>query len=235
MSSPILAVLYSERIVKKIQNIILALSTCVAAPSYAADLIIEAPAIIESDAYDWSGFYAGVVGGYGAGPTLAGSTNLYPMGALVGATAGYNHQIDGFVLGAEGELLWSGVGGTAICANPTYSCAGNLTWLSSVRGRAGLAIDSLLLYATLGLAAGGVTATTNPAPPSSTGSFSGTAYGWTAGAGAEVAVTETISVKAEYAYYNLTTQAPINTIANLGASDINGQLHTVKVGINFAF
>jgi len=237
MSSPILAVLYSERIVKKIPSIILALSACVAAPSYAADLIIEAPAIIESDAYDWSGFYAGLVGGYAYSDSTStnantGRTTVTPIhGALLGLALGANYQIDSFVLGTEGEVMWTSISGSNTCDVNT-TCNGSIQWLSSVRARAGVAVDSWLLFGTLGVAAAGINASyANPA----TGSFSGTAFGWTAGAGVEVALADNVSVKGEYAYYAVGAQAPVGTIGTVSPYNLGANIHTVKVGVNFAF
>lgn len=225
---------------KKIQSIILALSACVAAPSYAADLIIEAPAIIESDAYDWSGFYAGVLGGGGAGagistnPATGNSASFGISGGLLGGAVGYNYQLDNFILGAEGELLWSGIGGSGPCRNPAFTCSGNVNWLASAKVRAGVAYDALLLYGNLGVAAGGFTANTTPVPGGATGAFSGTGLGWTAGAGVEFGISEAVTLRAEYSYYGLGAQAPINTV-DTTVSDLSSSIHTTKVGLNFRF
>ncbi|MCS6759809.1 MAG: outer membrane beta-barrel protein [Candidatus Devosia euplotis] len=97
-------------------------------------------------------------------------------------------------------------------------------------------MDRALLFGTAGLAVGGITASTSPASPGATGSFSSTVWGWTVGGGAELALADTVSVKAEYAYYDFASvQAPINTIANLGATDIKSRAHTVKLGLNYRF
>ncbi len=225
---------------KKIQSIILALSTCVAAPSYAADLIIEAPAIIESDAYDWSGFYAGVLGGGGAGTaistnTISGnSSGIGVSGGLLGGNVGYNHQVDNYILGAEGELLWSSVTGSALCSNPVFTCSGTVNWLTSAKVRAGVAYDAMLLYGNLGVAAGGFSSSTTPAVNGTTGNFSGIGLGWTAGAGLEFGISEAVTLRAEYAYYSLGANAPTNTL-NDTPIDLRGNIHTTKVGLNFRF
>ena len=221
---------------------IVAAATCIGGAT-AADLGTY-PLIIDSPGttFSWDGFYAGVYAGYGAGratSTGVATGSVSPVdvhGAIVGGTVGANAQFGNFVLGAEGDLGWSGVKGSATCANTNFECNGTLDWSGSAKLRGGIAVDHILLFGTAGVAVGGITASTNPAPPASTGSFSSTVWGWTAGGGVELAVTDTVSVKAEYAYYDFASvQAPINTIANLGATDIKSHVHTVKLGVNYRF
>lgn len=210
----------------------------------AADLGVYVPeAARYTDAgFDWSGFYAGLAGGYGSGTArsvrLGGAVvdNFAVNGGLIGATVGLNAQMDQFVLGVEGDLLWSGINGSAICdANPGFTCSGSGDWLGSVRARAGVAFDQVLLYATGGLAIGGMNAKVTPAPAGMTGTFSDTFVGWTVGGGVEMAVTETLSVKAEYAYNDLgTRRSPAGTLGPLG-NDNSVTIHTFKVGVNMHF
>ena len=83
--------------------------------------------------YNWTGFYLGVNGGGGFGTSTwdsAGSFNL--TGALAGGTIGYNYQYGRAVIGAEGDIDWSGMKGstTAGCA---AGCQTSDSWLSTVR------------------------------------------------------------------------------------------------------
>ena len=79
-----------------------------------------------SSEFHWSGPYFGLNGGYGFGKSnwnVAGlSTGNFNIdGPLLGATFGANFfEINGFVLGAEGDVDWSKVGGTSSAA----ACAG---------------------------------------------------------------------------------------------------------------
>ena len=98
----------------------LALGALAASSSLAADIsspINPVPEYQASTDYasqpnDWSGFYAGVLGGYGSGQnamtTGAGTTNVPSNGVLAGVTVGANTQIDSFVFGVEGDIDWSG-------------------------------------------------------------------------------------------------------------------------------
>jgi outer membrane immunogenic protein len=225
---------------KKIAATLIALAA-LGGTAQAADLVLETPDIDYAGAFDdWSGFYAGVVGGLAGGTgtstsTLTGTaTNIAIGGGLLGIAVGYNHQIDNFVLGGEAELLWSSIGGSAVCNNPAFNCSGSLGWLGSVRGRAGVVYDAALFYGTAGVAVSGFSATTTPAPGVATGTFNGTGLGWTAGAGVEFAVSDSASIKAEYAYYNLGARAPANTV-DTPAIDLRAQIHAAKLGVNFKF
>jgi biopolymer transport protein ExbB len=73
-------------------------------------------ASIRSRAYDWTGIYLGIDGGYGSAPTSGTLTTsagdaLQPYrysakGPFAGAFLGVNYQFDRFVVGAEAD--WQG-------------------------------------------------------------------------------------------------------------------------------
>jgi outer membrane immunogenic protein len=157
-------------------------------------------------------------------------------------------------------------------------CAGrndlDVDWFGTVRGRLGYAIGNTLIYGTGGFAAGGVRATslytdnnifnlggaanlsasaTNPLQVARV-SNSATNTGWTAGAGIEVKISPSWSLKGEYQFINLgtissgpgdivipgaATPAPCsvagdNTCLHLTSSkDVD--FHTVRVGVNYYF
>src|SRR5262249_49811869 len=102
---------------------------------------------------------------------------LDPGGVLAGGHLGFNYQIGALVRGAEADLEASNLpGDTTIAAfNQTYFFNVKADTLASARGRVGWAHESLLLYATGGVAWGHVTT-----PPLDT--LNGWRTGWTAGA-----------------------------------------------------
>jgi outer membrane immunogenic protein len=219
-------------------------------PALAADLPVKAP-VVPPPIFSWTGFYVGGNVGYSWGrastdlteivnttatiTTLAGtpiasatvtttsfgSDRARLDGALAGIQAGYNKQINRWVLGVEGDVQWTGqrgdlticpvVPGTAPvpCPGATGTQFGTanyrLPWFGTLRGRAGVTFDRVLLYATGGLAVGEIKAnyvdgtlggtTLNPL---ATGSFNTTRAGWVVGAGAEAALGRNWSIKAEY-------------------------------------
>ncbi len=222
-------------------------SIFLAAPALAADPMTAAPAWDENIPpydveFDWSGYYAGVSGGYARGTVtttgdISGTVTEVPVsGALLGATVGANWQMGHFVLGAEGDLSWSNASGSATCtAAPAYSCNAEIDWLGTVRGRAGFALDKVLVFATGGLAVAQGSGTVDPAFPGLTSEFSDTFMGWTVGGGVEVAVSETMSIKAEYNYLDLGSRtAPAGTLS-AESTTIEPDLQTFKVGLNFRF
>jgi len=114
-------------------------------------------------AYSWTGFYAGGHVGYGFGDS---------DGFVVGGQLGYNWQFNQFVVGAEADAGWADLG--------------DGDSLASIRLRAGLPIDRLLVYGTAGL-----------------GFADFDDSGWVAGAGVEYAITDQLSAGLEYLHYEV--------------------------------
>ena len=137
-----------------------ALVIAAATQAFAADLpppmapAPRAPAayVPVSPAYNWSGFYIGVNGGYGFGQSNwpSGPTGKFDVnGGLAGGTAGYNYQIGQLVLGVEGDFDWQGLKGSTTnvgcfgAAGP--SCNTQSDYLGTVRGRVGYAFDRIMV------------------------------------------------------------------------------------------
>ncbi|MBU1175927.1 MAG: porin family protein [Alphaproteobacteria bacterium] len=220
-----------------------ALGALFASSALGADLSVFTPQAEVPDApvyadpvLDWTGFYAGVLGGYGFGDTtLSGgqSAGIPTNGLLGGVTVGGNMQYDQFVYGVESDLAWNGQSGSATCGAAT--CGADFDWNGSLRARAGYAFDPVLVYATGGLAVAGINTNVAPAPGGTTGTHSATYFGWTVGGGLEAAITEQLSAKTEYAYSHFGDQiAPAGTLAST-ATTVSPSSHTVKVGLNFRY
>src|SRR6202050_100267 len=162
--------------------------------------------------YNWSGIYIGANGGYGFGTSnwtdsvaaAAGGAGtaggVHTKGFLAGGTVGGNFQWGAAVLGIEGDWDWSNLNGTSGVPVNCFpgGCETKADWLATVRGRAGWAIDRVLLYGTGGAAFAPVQAGFNGGPFQST-----TQVGWTAGAGLEFAFAPNWTAKAEYLYADL--------------------------------
>ena len=83
-----------------------------------------------------------------------------------------------------------------------------MDWISTVRGRIGIPLDHILIYATGGLAFGDVSMTQSTAvgdPPFGTlaGSANKTKVGWTLGGGGEYALCDNITSKTEALWFDL--------------------------------
>jgi len=225
--------------------------------------------------YSWTGFYAGLNAGavWNTGNTdIVGSSGFVGLGSGVvpsslstnsvgfigGGQVGYNYQMSNFVLGAEADFDGTTLsksanytGGPVLGTTLTTHAKESLDWLGTVRGRLGfLVTPQLLLYGTGGFAYGGVnqeaSVVANNTGYGWYGSSNSVRTGWTAGAGAEYAITNNISLKAEYLYYDLGSKtvtaagngavasfAGLNGIYGVTKTDYNGSV--ARVGINYKF
>lgn len=121
-------------------------------PAGAADMPLKAPPPVVA-AYDWSGFYIGLNGGYSWGRSSTGitffnsatgvpivppagsitSANFNLNGGIFGGQIGYNIQNGRLVYGIEADLQWSGERGSSnfLCAATATGgvCLPGLTFL----------------------------------------------------------------------------------------------------------
>jgi len=230
------------------------------APALAADLPVKARPLPVVETYNWTGFYIGVNGGGAWGKTgwdyfsptttaFIASASHNVNGWLVGGTAGYNWQFSNrFVVGLEADWDWANIKGSVPCPNPTYSCQSKVRDIGTFRGRLGVTPwDRALLYATGGLAWGGVNIqTTNLAGILQPCTVSGGATsvtcgttseraGWTIGAGVEYAFWNAWSLKAEWLHYDLgrSTYGVDNPAGQLVRARESGEI--IRAGINWHF
>ena len=198
-----------------------------AAGAQAADLgSRRAPvaAAVVAPAFSWTGFYVGAFAGYGWNNyNIVGLGTGTGNGPLLGATIGYNYQINQFVLGAEADLAFAAITGRPAAA-PNFSLRTNM--LGSVRARAGFAVDRALLFVTGGLGIQNAAFSANGGPIERF-----TRTGWTLGGGVEYALTQNWTAKLEYSYYDFGTR-PAGAVYGL---PVRNEVHTVKLGVNYLF
>lgn len=250
-----------------------------ASAATAADLpAYEAAPLVSVPSFSWTGFYIGATAGYvfgdrdittrGKDPLTVGnvanrlrppSIGIDGEGFTVGATVGYNVQLDNspVVFGVEADLSYTDISETARYSVPPLVGAGainssfkqEMELFGTVRGRLGYAFGQFLVYGTGGLAYGDVKTSArffnNTAGGGALGfsdSKSGVEFGYTVGGGVEYAVTENISVKGEYLYYDLgdtklnvnrTAAAPVGQTGYRSKFENDG--HIVRAGINYKF
>jgi outer membrane immunogenic protein len=185
--------------------------------------------------------------------SLGASANTF---GAIGAQFGYNYQVRQMVVGFEADLDWAdGVRSTNFAAPPNgvitnvgHQSAG-LHWLGTARLRAGYAFDRALIFATGGVAFGGIKAESSASQFDGAntdlfaGSASGTKVGYALGGGVEYAVARNMSLKAEYLYYDFGKAdyavAAANTIAEgeglfVNASQrLDGSL--LRIGLNVRY
>jgi outer membrane immunogenic protein len=157
-----------------------------------ADLPRVAAAPEAYPVYHWNGPYVGANVGYQWGSASGSGAN--PSGVMGGVQGGYNSQLGRFVLGVETDLQASD-------ANDMFAAwRFRNPWFGTLRGRAGYAMDNVLLYATVGLAYGGGMVETGGSAEAHTH------VGWAGGVGMEIGLTPDWSAKAEYLFVDLTDQ-----------------------------
>jgi outer membrane immunogenic protein len=198
----------------------------------AADIVRRAPPakapVYVAPPFTWTGFYAGINGGYGWG-TSEFSAPFAPSsfdisGGLVGGTLGYNYQVGQFVFGIEGDIDASWIRGSAACGG--FTCETRNNWLGTVRGRLGYAFDRFLPYVTGGAAIGDI-----ETKVAGLGSSRDTNVGWTVGGGLEYAINGPWSLKVEYLYVDLGNGGDVAGTA----ADADFKTSIVRAGLNYRF
>lgn len=201
--------------------------------AFAADLIVDAPAApatVLSSSTDWSGFYVGVHGGYGAGVLNLSAPGFIDAddededvdGFFGGVQLGYNFQSDALLFGVQTDLSLSGIASDEDGGGEDDT----IDWLGSTTGRVGFVADSFVPYLKGGIAYAGGTGHALDEEDSQTH------IGWTVGAGLEVAIADNISVFGEYDYYDFGEATYDFTPFD---ADVTSTLNTVKVGLNVGF
>lgn len=206
----------------------------VSGPAFAADLApapIEPQPVVMPLAYDWTGFYVGAQVGYAWGSLDTDAAFLPDPdtdGVVGGAHIGYNAQFNQIVVGLEGDIEASGMGGDERIGDFTVNADNN--WQGSVRARLGYAFDNVLPYVTGGVAFSDWDFTLREAGVAGRVEESDTLTGWTVGAGIEYGFTQNITARLEYRY------------TDFGSSDFNADdgdadltSNAVRVGVSYKF
>jgi len=215
------------------------------------------PAAAAPPAYDWTGFYLEVHGGYAAGwpefdvpPATTSIGNTWNAnGGFGGGAAGYNYEFGASHIVAGLQVEWNGssIKGTTVDNIPGLGATHTATLdeFGSVDARIGWALvgfpwDKILLYVIGGVAFGDPQQTISKA--GTTLSFSGgESTGWDFGAGLEFAITQNWTWRGEYRMYNFPKTDPNFTCGctppfaaflPFGAQET---VHTGRLGIAYKF
>jgi outer membrane immunogenic protein len=234
--------------------LVLAITVLVA--SAAVSAVSAAPVPVP---FTWTGFYFGGQIGAGIARTSssfsgfdAGDTapTVSPNGAglIVGGQVGYNRQIGFWLAGLETDVAGAFIKGNASSISPntffTVPTEQDINWFGTLRGRVGIVpTERLLLFATGGLAYGGVAVSSislavggNCITSScGTGSASATRTGPTVGGGLEYAWSNYATFKAEYLYVDLGTLSvtyPVTLAVSKATTTSTFAANIVRVGLN---
>jgi outer membrane immunogenic protein len=212
-----------------------ALFASVATGAFASDLLPtkkgQPPAPqVYAPPFSWTGFYIGVNGGWGWSD-LSSTNFANGNGGMFGGQAGYNLQMGQFVGGIEADL-----DGTDISSRNAYTLGTNkfsTGLLTTERVRGGLAIDRALLFVTAGYAGIDTRASFNDTFNGLSGYESTWRNGGAFGGGVEYAITNNISLKAEYLYMPFASQTYFSGTPDSEKSDLS--INSVRGGINYKF
>jgi outer membrane immunogenic protein len=194
---------------------------------------------------------------------------LNTSGFIGGGQLGYNRQFNrNWLAGLETDIDYADVRGSDTFPTGNSGLFGNanrrLEWFGTLRPRIGfLPTDRFLVFATGGLAYGetrtssglafqgsgsvgtassdGTAINCAAVGPCVAGSNSRTSLGWVVGGGLEYAVTNSVTMKAEYLYMNLGSQTVLMATAlpgtgnGLVATNFDNAFQFVRVGINWRF
>ena len=244
------------------KSFITAAALCLASfTAMAADLGLRKslPPEVAAAPSTWAGPYAGLNAGWGFGTVtdpyvtpVVGS--IKTSGFLGGLQVGYNHQAGDFVLGVEADYTMANmkgdvsrsINGVAVGSYRISGSAGvssTLETFGTVRARAGVTMNSALIYATGGYAygrnkikaagagtytTGGVTKTLSDA-----GSDSQTMNGWALGAGVEYAITSQLSGKLEYIHADLGKATIFR--GGWAETEASNKVNILRAGVNYRF
>jgi outer membrane immunogenic protein len=193
--------------------------------------------------YDWSGPYMGLSLGGGWGTATQhydragdhGTASLSPSGGVASLTAGYNWQFSpSIIIGTEADLGIMNVsqGTTTVFDGHNWSTDAD-AW-GTLRGRAGyLASDRLLAYGTAGLAVANFDDTSIGNTAGETAIDRGLRFGLALGVGAEYAMSDRWTVKAELLHLDFAKAS--GSSANNEDFTFDDNINILRVGANMKF
>jgi outer membrane immunogenic protein len=203
-----------------------------------------------------------------------GSIGSSNSGFIGGGQAGYNWQTGSFVLGVETDFdgttaskSFNSVGnpfgpGTIITTSGgsivnlsgdslNVNASARLSWLGTTRARVGFVAtpdNRLMIYGTGGVAYGGgsghLSIFDNTSGLFWQGQPSSSRVGWTIGGGVEYAITNNITIKGEYLYYNLGSSnfnvgGNSTVLADFPGTFVNAKYtydgSIIRAGVNYKF
>lgn len=194
----------------------------------------------------------------GVSVEASGMGKLRPEGFNATIELGHNWQTGNFVLGGEAafgalQLTQTAVAGGAFPApflGTRYTLTNSISteWLATIQGRLGAVLkNQVLVYATAGAAFSQLELTASYSDNAVGFGFPGgyglgrntsTKAGWVAGGGAELRLSDIVSIKAEYLYVDFNSMQAAVPVSNTPAftqtmqtsTDLNAQI--ARIGLN---
>lgn len=197
--------------------------------------------------FNWGGLSIGFnVGSAVGNAEFADPVPLNGVGFLGGLKLGYNWQLTPHIVAGfetDAEYRSEIGGGTNSHGTASSSRSG---YLGTARARLGYALDRWLVFGTGGLAYGHIIAPKSfsganllgPAFAAGTSVNNPFLPGWTVGGGLQFALTNNLSLKAEYLYVKLQHDYPRYStnvaLYPVGVCNVSG-LHSIRAGVSYGF
>jgi outer membrane immunogenic protein len=193
-------------------------------------------------AFDWSGLYAGIQGGYAFGDARhsfdngAPSGNSDPDGIFGGFHVGFNHQMNSILLGVEADAELADINGRFTDTSGIGSNGStDIDMQASLRARLGLPIDRVMPYLTGGLAIADIDYGGGPVGDFCCG-YSKSALGYTLGTGVEFAVTDSLTARVEYRYTDFGKESgALDPTFGFVRMTTDVQIHAIRAGLSLQF
>jgi outer membrane immunogenic protein len=234
-------------------------------PLLASSAFFAWPAMAQNavPTFDWTGFYVGLIGGYGwddfdvessgqigPDPIPYDDFSVDAHGGFLGGQVGFDKQIGSWVFGVVGD--WSGSdiegdGATSLYFEDDFvigefGASGQINWFASIRGKAGYAFERIMVYGTAGIVFGETETEfwydfVNPVfEPSVDGSETHTGYAL--GLGVATMLTPNLMAEVGYLFMDLGSQSYSLTSEddlNVGQGEIDFSSHLLRFGISYKF
>ncbi|MBN1473690.1 MAG: porin family protein [Syntrophaceae bacterium] len=187
--------------------------------------ILSTTTFAASPAYNWTGFYIGAHGFYGAGDDDewddyeggdSGTSWRYVGtsyrsdhdidGWMGGAFVGYNYQFPfQLVVGIETDINFGEISGSKrFYYDPAFKTSTDMSWVGSTRLRLGYAIYRFLPYIAMGMAYGeaDIFETYGGVKYGEKNTY----FGWSPALGVEFVIVKNLIGRAEFAYYSFANE-----------------------------
>ncbi len=192
---------------------------------------------------NWSGFYAGIdLGGLSAKtpttiPALPITADIEPSGFIAGGHLGYRWHTPGsrWVFGVEADFWGVRAADDAEFVGFGNSTRVDMKWGGSLRGVAGRAINSTLLYVTGGVAYANFDGCVLSLLGGCWQSYSDTRLGWTAGLGLAHAFRPNLIARLEYLYSDYGDQSYATPAVVGGVTNVEIRTHVLRGGLSWRF
>ena len=220
--------------------------TIMATHANAADVVVDPIPVATS--FNWGGAYIGGQIGYGWGTTgFSGNSSdtgefgldgISSDGILGGIYAGYNFDTGtNLILGVDGDFTGSAISRSITGYDEEGDVVGGKTkllWSGAVRARAGYALDRFMPYIAGGVAFGHIKDTFHY-EGETVHSQQKTKTGWTAGGGADYALTDNVIMRLEYRYTDFGKRG--FDVDNIDDGNLGGKTtsNDVRLGVAYKF